>query len=148
MKVRFSQADEFRGKEYKADEKADLPDGVAFKLIGKGLARKITDAEFEAFDINEALDSDDFNVLKVDELKEVCKHLELGTSGNKADLIASIVQKLGKGDLNSTLPDMSEMDIGDLRVLADQEGVTLPDDADEASIREIMADALSNKGEK
>ena len=95
MKVRFSCADEFRGKKYEADQKANIPNGVAFKLIANGLAKKITDEEFNTIDMYDILEIEDFNTLKVDELKDVCAYLEINVSGNKAELIASIEEKLG-----------------------------------------------------
>jgi len=141
MKVRFSNADEFRGKKYKADQKADLPNGVAFKLIGKGLAKKITDEEFNTLDMLDVLEIEDFNTLKVGELKEVCVLIEVSSSGNKADLVAVIEEKLNR-DKNVTLPDMSKMDKEALVALAKEEEVALPEDADEDAIRDILAEAL------
>jgi len=41
MKVQFLKATEFRGKKYKKNAKAALPEGVAFKLIASGLAKRV-----------------------------------------------------------------------------------------------------------
>lgn len=100
MKLLLLEETEFRGKTIKENRKADIPDGVAHKLIANGKAKKITDAEFEAFDVNEALELEDFNVLKVDELKEVCKHLDLPASGNKGELVALIEEATEKEEID------------------------------------------------
>jgi len=142
MKIQFLKADEFRGKKYDVGRKAILPEGVAYKLIAKSWAKKISDSEFEAFDMNEVLEIDDLDTLKVDKLKEVCKHLALSTSGNKADLIAAIEKVLGRKS-----PGLDNMDEDTLLALAEEKEIELPEDLDEGQTRDFLTEALT-QGDK
>jgi hypothetical protein len=47
MKLRLSEATEFRGKKYKKGDKADIPEGASFKIVASGKAEKISDTEFD-----------------------------------------------------------------------------------------------------
>lgn len=86
-------------------------------------------------------ETEDFNTLKKDQLKAICTLLGLPISGKNTELAAAI-EEIRSKDGNVTLVDMSEMDKSELIALAEEEGVKLPDDADEEQIRDILAEAL------
>lgn len=83
--------------------------------------------------------TEDFHKLKVDELRAVCGFLEISASGHKSDLVAAI---LAEKDVIGGIIKLDEMDKEALIVLAEEEGVDLPADADEEQMRDILADAL------
>lgn len=87
--------------------------------------------------VQEMADLEDLNQLKVDDLKKVCEHLGLEEykSMNKKELIALIEEHRGAIDID-------EMDEDALRDLAEEEGITLPDNADIETIRKIIATSL------
>ncbi|MFZ5375100.1 MAG: Rho termination factor N-terminal domain-containing protein [Campylobacterota bacterium] len=80
---------------------------------------------------------DDLSQLKVDDLKKVCEYLGLEkySSMNKKELIALIEDHRG-------IVDIDEMDEDALRELAEEEGITLPDDSDIDTIRKIIATSI------
>ncbi len=47
MKVQFSTATKWRGKEYRKGQKAEVPEGLAYKLIANGLADKVPAKEVD-----------------------------------------------------------------------------------------------------
>ncbi len=127
--------------------------------VGKGKDIDVKDAEFliehgaaeetvkpstsqtasksDELSVEEMADLEDLSQLKVDDLKKVCEHLEIEDykSLNKKELIALIEEHRGAVDID-------EMDEDALRDLAEEEGITLPDDADIETIRKIIATSL------
>jgi len=85
--------------------------------------------------------TEDFNSLKVPELKAICTLLELSTSGNKDALIEAI-ESFGDDVIN-----LDEMDLQALQTLAEEENLTVPEDATEESLREMLAEHLTGDGE-
>lgn len=91
--------------------------------------------------VEEMANLEDLSVLKVPELKKVCEFLEIEgfASLNKSDLIAKIE------DARSSEEDelgLNELDEEALRMLAKEELIDLPEDADIDSIRSLIASHL------
>jgi len=127
--------------------------------VGKGKDIDVKDAEFlikhdaaeetvkpstsqaspkgDELSVEEMAELEDLSQLKVDDLKKVCGYfgLEGYKSLNKDDLIALIEEHRGAIDID-------KMDEDALRELAEEEGITLPDDADIETIRKIIATSL------
>lgn len=74
---------EFLPKLSKKDAVFLLESGAA---VESGGADKVVEYDGEALFEN----TEDFNTLKVDELKAVCAFMELPVSGNKAEIVAAI----------------------------------------------------------
>lgn len=91
----------------------------------------------DGLSVEEMATLEDLSQLKVDDLKNVCKFLELEeySSLNKAGLI-----KLIDEYRNGT--NIDEMNEDELRALAEKEGIDIPDDMDIESIRDLIAAEL------
>lgn len=126
-------------------------------LIGKGEDIDLKEAEYlvehgaaeetvepsvqtvskDALSVEEMAVLDDLSPLKVDELKSVCKFLELEdySSLNKAGLIKLI-------DEHRNGINIDEMNEDELRAFAEKEGIDIPDEMDIESIRDLIASEL------
>lgn len=91
----------------------------------------------DGISVEEMAALEDLSQLKVDELKSVCKFLELEdySSLNKAGLIKLI-------DEHRNGVNIDEMDEDALRALAEKEGIDIPDEMDIESIRDLIAAEL------
>jgi hypothetical protein len=127
--------------------------------VGKGKDIDVKDAEFlikhgaaeetvkpsasqsspkgDELSVEEMADLEDLNQLKVDDLKNVCKYLEIEdySSLNKAGLIKLI-------DEHRNGINIDEMNEDALRALAEKEGIDIPDEMDIESIRDLIAAEL------
>ena len=79
--------------------------------------------------------TEDFNTLKVDELKAICEHLTLPVNGNKGDLVERIESTM------TTEVDLDALDKEALVALAKEEGIELPENADEEEIRTLLEES-------
>lgn len=126
-------------------------------LIGKGKDIDLKEAEYlvehgaaeetvepsaqtvpkDGLSVEEMAALEDLSQLKVDDLKNVCKFLELEeySSLNKAGLIKLI-------DEHRNSINIDEMDEDALRALAEKEGIDIPDEMDIESIRDLIAAEL------
>lgn len=126
-------------------------------LIGKGKDIDLKEAEYlvehgaaeetvepsaqtvskDGLSVEEMAVLDDLSPLKVDELKSVCKFLELEdySSLNKAGLIKLI-------DEHRNGINIDEMNEDELRAFAEKEGIDIPDEMDIESIRDLIASEL------
>lgn len=91
----------------------------------------------EALTVEEMATMEDLSQFKVDDLKNVCKFLELEeySNLNKAGLIKLI-------DEHRNGVNIDEMDEEALRTLAEKEGIDVPDGMDVESIRDLIAAEL------
>jgi len=126
-------------------------------LIGKGKDIDLKEAEYlvehgaaeetvepsaqtvskDGLSVEEMAVLEDLSPLKVDELKSVCKFLELEdySSLNKTGLIKLI-------DEHRNGINIDEMNKDELRALAEKEGIDIPDEMDIESIRDLIAAEL------
>ena len=80
---------------------------------------------------------EDLSQLKVDELKNVCKFLELeGYSNLNKEGLINLIDEHRNGF------NIDEMDEEALRALAEKEGIEVPDDMDLELIRDLIAAEL------
>jgi len=126
-----------KGKDIDAKEAEYLIKHGAAEETVKPSGQPVQNNLKDELSVEEMADLEDLNQLKVDDLKKVCGHfgLEGYKSLNKDDLIALIEEYRGAIDID-------EMDEDALRKLAEEEGITLPDDADIETIRKIIATSL------
>lgn len=126
-------------------------------LIGKGKDIDLKEAEYlvehgaaeetvepseqtvskDMLSVEEMAALEDLSQLKTDELKSVCKFLDLEgySSLNKSGLIKLIDEH--RNGIN--IDDMNE---DELRALAEKEGIDIPDEMDIESIRDLIAAEL------
>ncbi len=93
MDVKITKGVVINGKPVKKGQKVEVDKKTAAYLVAKGKA-EYADQKVE-FDIDELLDTEDFNTLTVQKLKAICKHFNLEVSGNKDDLVKAIEDQMG-----------------------------------------------------
>lgn len=124
-------------------------------IVGKGKDLNLKDAKYlvdagaaeEAIEpskdenkmtIEQMADLEDLKVLNVKDLKAVCKYLGVvGYSDKKEDALIEMIDSF-RSDVN--LDDMSEEE---LRTLAAEEGVIIPEGSDIEAIRTLLETELS-----
>ena len=118
------------------------------RLIDKGVAKETSEAvskketETKADTAGEVsiddLTPEIVNKLKQKELLSVAKRMDLETDDNKADTLRVAILVA----ISDEVINLDTMDEAAMRELADEEEITLPDDADAEAIRDILAEAL------
>ena len=135
------------GKHFKAEETL---------LVGKGKDISTKDANYlveygAAFEIvapkdenkpsiDELLEVDDLSTLSVVQLKSICKHLGLTPYTNKKE---SELIEMVEAYRNDEAIDLDAMDENELRELAEEEGIVIPEDSDAEKIRQIIEEELA-----
>lgn len=135
MKIKALNKIKHDGKTYCAGEVLNISKDDAVRIIESGAALEFHD-EKKALDGKMLLETtEDFNTLKVDELRAVCAHLELSVKGNKDELVDRVE--------NATTEevDLNALDKEALVALAKEEGIELPENADEEEIRTILEES-------
>ncbi|MEN4053785.1 hypothetical protein [Sulfurimonas sp. NWX79] len=135
------------GKHFKAEETL---------LVGKGKDISLKDAKYlvgadaaievvapakneDTISIEEMLEVEDLFTLNVSQLKAICKHLGLTPySGKKESELIEMIES----HRNSDVFDIDVMDEDELRTLAEEEGISIPENADIEMIRQIIDEAL------
>lgn len=136
------------GKHFKAEETL---------LVGKGKDISLKDAKYlveadaalevvapskdeDSMNIDEMLAVDNLSTLSVSQLKSVCKHLGLTPySGKKESELIEMIEAYRNDDT----VDIDAMDEDELRILAEEEGISMPEDADAEKMREILEEELT-----
>lgn len=92
----------------------------------------------------ESLTEEQINGMKQGDLAKVARALSLETPDKKADTLRrAISEALGFSD--EDVINLDEMDEAGLRELAEAEGIEVPDDADEETLREIIEKAFEEE---
>lgn len=135
------------GKHFQAEE---------ILLVGKGKDISLKDAKYlvgadaaievvapskneDTKSIEEMLEVEDLSTLNVSQLKAICKHLGLTPySGKKESELIEMIES----HRNSDVFDIDIMDEDELRTLAEEEGISIPENADIEMIRQIIDEAL------
>jgi hypothetical protein len=134
----------FPGAEFEVGKNIGVKEAKRFfdhDAVKRHFEEDISGSDETEMSVEEMANLDDISGLKVQELKKVCEFLEIEgfASLNKPDLIAKIE------DARSPDEDelgLKELDEDGLRMLAKEELIDLPDDADIDVIRSIIASHL------
>jgi len=136
------------GKHFKAEETL---------LVGKGKDITLKDARYlidsdaatevvapskdeNNMSIEDMLEVEDLKTLSVSQLKGICKHLKLTPySGKKEAELIEMIEEYR----NNEIIDIDAMNEDELRKLAQEEDIGIPEDAELETIREIIEEALS-----
>lgn len=87
---------------------------------------------------------DQVNSMKQAELAKVARALSLETPDKKADTLRRAISE-ALGFYDEDVINLDEMDEAGLRELAEAEGIEVPDDADEETLREIIEKAFEEE---
>ena len=92
MKLTALNAIKYGGKTFRAGDVLNVDKKNAEYLVELGAAVEYEGGDKVSEYNGEVLfeNTEDFNTLKVDELKAVCVYMELPVSGNKTELVAAI----------------------------------------------------------
>jgi len=135
------------GKHFKAEDTL---------LVGKGKDISTKDAEYLVENgaacevvvpkdenkpsIEELLEVEDLSTLSVAQLKSICKHLGLTPYSNKKE--SELIEMI-EAYRNDDAVDLDALNEDELRELAEEEGIVIPEDADAEQIRQIIEEEFA-----
>ena len=96
MEIKITQGVVVNGNPAKKGQKVEVDKKTAAYLVAKGKAEYLD--KKEEFDIDELLDTEDFNTLTVPKLKAVCAYYGLEVSGHKEDFVKAIEEMTGSSE--------------------------------------------------